>query len=99
MGDLVKVCLPGERCWAKVIKRLPDGCWVGQVMNHLVATDPVLRRKIAEEWGQDELPQLHDWREGDLIIFKRQNYDGLWVWEPIKGQTRFKQEHGYGEVH
>jgi len=85
VGDMIKVCLPGESPFAEVVSLLPNGLWIGRVDNHLVATDSDLRLAIASDWGKNvPIPQLHDSRQDDLILFSWQQYgDYGWCWQPV----------------
>lgn len=91
IGQFVKVFLPGESPWAEVVRFLPDGRWLGRIVNHLVSSDHEFSRQCSREWfGVDTpLPQLHDFKLDDLIIFERRKHDDFELWEPSDGQTKW----------
>lgn len=97
VGESVKVWLPGESPWVKVVALLPDG-FVGQINN-------VLFRELSEfeqaKWTSDEwktakkLPELHQYSFGDLVCFTRFIGPDYEMWAPaIKAQRPEGDDHG-----
>ena len=83
IGESVKVLLPGELPWVKVIKEF-DGRIKGRILNKLYSEysehehAQFMKRECG---GVEELPKLHDFKKGDELWFEKGtgNREGHWV--------------------
>lgn len=86
-GEYVKVLIPGERPWVKVLE-VGEGGFVGKIDNKLTAdlTEEELAEFSEHFFGQSEpLPRLHNYRMGDELTF----IDGGRGWfEPLEQSAK-----------
>ncbi len=80
IGEYVKVFLPGESPWVKVLA--VNGPMIqGRVDNKLFHEMPLedQRTFLGEHFGTAEpLPRLHDFKQGDVVWFERRGEPECW---------------------
>ncbi len=83
VGETVKVLLPGERPWVKVIGA-SEGWIKGRIINKLFHeySEHEQARAMKRDWDSvDPLPKSHDYKQGDEVWFEMgtDNKSGWWV--------------------
>lgn len=82
LGECVKVCLPGETPWAEVIA-VNERTFIGKIVNKLYREFSEIEKAkfLKDGFGTvKQLPELHKYKFGDEITFRRDEND--LVWEP-----------------
>lgn len=86
IGTYAKVWLPGESPWAECVGQLVNNMWVGRISNDLVGTmSDAERQALTEQWfgeGHRALPKLHNFKRGDIVVFRAEQGDGYEIWVP-----------------
>lgn len=87
-GHAIKVHLPGESPWAVCVALHEDGTWEGRIENHLVGQMSERERLSAarQVWPDIErpLPSLHDYKQDQVIRFKRYADLHYEIWVPAE---------------
>ncbi len=83
IGQNIKVLLPGERPWVKIIEET-DNKFKGKILNTLFheLSEHEQARFMKKEFGEvQQLPQLHSFKKGDKVWFEQgtDECDGWWV--------------------
>ena len=85
IGEDIKVLLPGERPWVKVIEQV-DHKFKGQIINTLFheLSEHEQARFMKREFGEvAQLPQFHSFKHGDEIWFESGTGDEKGWWVPV----------------
>ncbi len=91
VGKTAKVHLPGESPWAECVAVHEDGTWDGRIVNRLFGemSEHERARFTKREFGSAApLPRLHDYRQGQLVRFKRERTDVYEIWVPFSTPER-----------
>lgn len=86
IGQNIKVLLPGERPWVKVIEESGDR-FKGKIVNTLFheLSEHEQARFMKRELGEVEpLPQLHSFKRGDEVWFEEGTGNERGWWIPVE---------------
>lgn len=75
VGGYIKCRLPGETPWARIISVHQDGYVTAEIANRTV---PELTPAEQEAAVGGRLPVLHDYRLGDVALFRQEADGGFW---------------------
>lgn len=84
-GEEIKVLLPGERPWVKVLECVGDR-FKGRIINtlfHELCEHHQAQFTKRELGSVSKLPQLHDFKAGDEVWFEMATGDRSGWWIPI----------------
>lgn len=86
VGDVAKVCLPGEWPWAECVAVHGDGTWDGKILNQTVGQMTEAERfALAQDMfpgAADPIASMHEHKCGDIVCFALGIVGGHDVWVP-----------------
>ena len=89
IGENIKVLLPGERPWVKVIEEVVDR-FKGRIINKLFHeySEHEQAQFMKREWDSvSPLESLHSFKQGDELWFEVSDQDRTGWWVPVENMN------------